>query len=282
MEDCIDERKVLNAGLCALVSVNGDDARIAQRARTSFRNNQKETSELNDANLIDYIMRHHHDTPFEFCGAEFYMVMPIFVARQMVRHRTAAINEESLRYVEARDECWVPSPEECKTQSVVNKQGSSSDLVKNPNDIIRTIESANTGAKESYNYLLEKGLSKELARSVLPLGQYTAWYWTANLRNIFHLLNLRMDEHAQYQIRVYANAMYEMLRPHFPVACSAFDNHVLNAITFSADEWNSLKFGFDMVNCQIEREALKHANILNMRKTRVKEFADKLGEKWSE
>jgi len=231
------ERKLLNAGLCALMSVDGTDLTPAIAARTSFRTFVDQYSPNSNENLVDYLIRKHHDTPVEFPDATFYMVLPIFVARQMVRHRTASINEESLRYVEAREEFYIPSREECKAQSTNNKQGSG-DLLddETSNSVMALIGVQGRDAHYVYNNLLNLGLSKELSRTVLPLGQYTAWYWKANLRNIFHLLHLRLDEHAQYQIRVYAEAMLEMLREYFPVTIEAWENHVRNAVTFSADE----------------------------------------------
>jgi thymidylate synthase (FAD) len=276
------EVKLLNAGLCALMSVDGNDLTPAQAARTSYRDFVDAHTQGENENLVDYLIRKRHDTPVEFAGATFYMVMPIFVARQLVRHRTASINEESLRYVNAREEFYIPSREECKAQSTVNKQGSG-DLLDDDTSkyVINYITNAGEESHQYYDLLLTMGLSKELARTVLPLGQYTAWYWKANLRNIFHMLHLRDDAHAQYQIQVYARAMSDMLKPYFPNTFAAWENHVHGAVTFSADEWEILKkvllwkedghdtSAMDLV--KIEANLGEHG----MRPTRIKEFIAK-------
>ena len=235
------ETSVLNAGLVALMAFQGNDATPAEIARTSFRNNFKETTVQANNDLSDYLLRHNHATPYEFPDATFYMVMPIFVARQLVRHRTAVINEESLRYVEPRPDFWIPSVEECKAQSKSKKQGSSDSLVEDPEVTREMIRLQGEEAHNWYARLQRQGLANELCRTVLPVGQYTAWYWKASLRNIFGMLALRAqndDEtnHAQYQIQVYANAMIEQLRQHFPILVGFFENYMLNALTFASDE----------------------------------------------
>lgn len=274
----IAERKLLNAGLCALMSVDGNDLTPAQAARTSYRDFvDAHTTEQNE-NLVDYLIRKRHDTPVEFAGATFYMVMPIFVARQMVRHRTASINEESLRYVAPRAEFYIPATEECKGQSKVNKQGSSNDLIDMPGEAQSIIQNHGEWSHRTYHSLVELGLSKELSRTVLPLGQYTAWYWKANLRNIFHLLQLRVDAHAQYQIRVYADTMLEMLQPMFPNTVAAWENHVLNALTLSGDEVALLR---DFL-CGVTKDEftgnLEAMAVGALRKTRAAEFLVKVAQ----
>ncbi len=219
----ITERRVLDHGVIALTEVWGSDFAPARTARTSFRNSDADKTEADNIGLTNYLMKNRHDTPFEFCGATIYMVLPIFVARQWVRHRTAAINEESLRYVEAREQFYIPTTDRMQKQSQTNKQGSSPETVDNPTLCRSIIQNHNEDAWRRYQGLLGAGLAKELARMVLPLNTYTAWYWTANLRNIMHLLGLRLDPHAQYEVRVYAEALYNMLNEIFPNILGAYD-----------------------------------------------------------
>lgn len=218
----MSETKVLDHGLIALTDHWGHDLKPAEIARTSYRNEKERTPEENEK-LINYLICHRHDTPFEFCGATFYVVMPIFVARQWVRHRAASINEESLRYVEPRREVYIPEPDRCQKQSQSNKQGSAVERVDNPAAVRVAIRTNAMGCLKTYDELIAEGLSRELARSVLPLGLYTAWYWQANLRMILHFLSLRTDPHAQYEIRVYAEAMLEQLRPLFPTVIRVWE-----------------------------------------------------------
>lgn len=215
------EIQVLNHGYVALTDVMGDDRTAARTARTSFRN-KVERAVDEDAKLTSYLVSHRHTTPFEFCQVRFYMKMPIFVARQLVRHRTASINEISLRYVQATEEFYVPDVERCQRQSESNKQGSSSETVDDPAAVRDLIGAVGRTAFGAYRELLALGLSKELARTVLPLGTYTEWYWQADLHNFLHMLKLRLDPHAQYEIRVYAQAMLDLARPIFPTVFEAW------------------------------------------------------------
>ncbi len=270
------ETKVLNAGLVALVSVDGDDETIANTARTSYRNNNEAYTPEKNAQLIDYLVRNKHSTPLEFAGATFYFVMPLFVAAQFQRHRTASINQESLRYVAPRDEYYIPGEIECRTQSKTSKQGGSENIVDVPYLCEEVVTVAGKRNQDSYKYLSEDcKLSKEIARTVLPVGQYTAFYWKANLRNILGLLELRLDNHAQEQIRVYAEAMLEQLKPHFPVTIAAWENYVLNAVTFSADEISILRELLFNGEKQEYLDVLELAH-RNLRPTRFKEFKAKL------
>jgi thymidylate synthase (FAD) len=212
----INEIKCLDHGYVALVDVMGDDRTPAQCARTSFRNARQERTAEQDAKLTDYLIRNRHSTPIEFCQVRFYMKMPIFVARQLVRHRTASINEVSYRYVQAAREFYVPAVERCQRKAETNKQGSSSETVDNPTQVRQLIETAGNYAFDAYEDLLGLGLAPELARSVLPCGTYTEWYWQNDLHNTLHMLGLRLDPHAQYEIRVYAEAMLELIHPVFP------------------------------------------------------------------
>lgn len=220
------EIRCLNHGFVALDQVMGHDRTPAQTARTSFANKQERTVE-EDARLTDYLVRNRHTTPLEFCQVRYYMKMPIFVARQLVRHRTASINEISYRYVKAAREFYVPALDRMQKKATDNKQGSSIELVERPNICQDIIEAAGQVAFEYYDRLLENGLAPELARTVLPCGTYTEWYWQNDLHNTLHLLKLRLDPHAQYEVRVYAEAMLALIRPHFPTIIASWEKHCL-------------------------------------------------------
>lgn len=217
-----NEISVLDHGYVALVDVMGHDRTPAQTARTSFRNH-KERTEDEDAKLTGYLIRNKHNTPLEFCQVRFYMKMPIFVARQLVRHRTSSINEVSYRYVQAAREFYVPALERMQRKAENNKQGSSSEIVDDPAACAAMMRGACGHAFDTYEGLLHRGLAPELARSVLPCGTYTEWYWQCDLHNTLHMLGLRLDPHAQYEIRVYAEAILALLRPVFPTIIAAWE-----------------------------------------------------------
>lgn len=218
------EIQILDHGYVALVDTMGDDRRPARTARTSFRTKEEKTEEQ-DAKLTDYLIRNRHTTPIEFCQVLFYMKMPIFVARQLVRHRTASINEVSYRYVKAAREFYVPDAGRCQAPSASNKQGSSSDLCDDPDAVRDIFARAGNAAFDHYESLLRYNLAPELARSVLPVGTYTEWYWQCDLHNTLHMLGLRLDPHAQYEIRVYAEAMLSLLRPVYPTIIASWERH---------------------------------------------------------
>lgn len=211
----LGEVKVLDHGYVALVDTMGHDRTPAQTARTSFRNRVVRTPE-EDAKLTDYLVRNRHTTPLEFCQVLFYMKMPIFVARQLVRHRTASINEVSYRYVQAAREYYVPAPERMQRQATSNKQGSSDETIDEPLMAQELMHQTCELAFDGYQALLAQGLAAEIARTVLPCGTYTEWYWQSDLHNFLNMLRLRLDAHAQYEIRVFARAMLELAYPHFP------------------------------------------------------------------
>lgn len=217
------EITVLNHGYVALDAVMGDDRTAPRCARTSFRNKDQVRTAEQDAKLTEYLIKNRHNTPLEFAQVRFYLKMPIFVARQLVRHRTASINEISLRYVKASNEFYIPAPDRMQRQSETNKQGSSSELVADPEQCETLIRQAGHAAYHTYETLLDQGLSKELARTVLPLGTYTEWFWQNDLHNFLHMLGLRLDPHAQYEIRVYAQAMLDLARPYFPTAIATWE-----------------------------------------------------------
>lgn len=218
MIDTGSEIKCLDHGYVALDATMGDDRTPARTARTSFRNRDQERTAEQDAKLTDYLVRHAHTTPLEFCQVRFYMKMPIIVARQLVRHRTASINEVSYRYVQAAREFYVPEPERCQRapNKGENKQGSSSEIVDDPEYVRSVVTEAGNMAFDAYELLLAEGLAPELARTVLPCGTYTEWYWQVDLNNFLKTMALRLDGHAQFEIRVYAEAMLALVEPIYP------------------------------------------------------------------
>lgn len=225
----------LDRGFIRLVDSMGSDDAIVQAARVSYGKGTRKMSQ--DRGLIRYLMRHRHTTPFEMVEFKFHAKMPIFVARQWVRHRTANINEYSLRYSEARDEFYIPDEEHILFQSKLNKQGRSgevpADLKKKVQDYFRDISDK---SYTIYSELNDAGIARELARAVLPVNLYTEWYWKNDLHNILHFLSLRLDPHAQYEIRIYAEAMAEIVKKIAPFAYEAFKDYVIGGMRFSSIE----------------------------------------------
>lgn len=236
----ISEVKVLDHGIVALMMVSGDDMLPADVARTSYRNEDDKTDEQN-IGLTDYMTRHAHATPFEFPDVSFYMVLPLAIAAQLKHHRSArmtdpSINEESLRYVEAREEMYVPPTDRFKKKSETNKQGSSMEVVVNSLHCQGLVTDTYNVCSATYRQLIREGVAPEVARFVLPVAQYTSWWWKVNLRQLFEFMALRLDTHAQEEIRVYAKAMYDQVQPIFPNCFKSWENHVLNAVKISSDE----------------------------------------------
>lgn len=235
------EIKVLDKGFVRLVDYLGDDSRIVQSARVSYGEGTKSYRE--DKGLIDYLLRNDHTSPFEQVSFTFHIKMPIVVARQWIRHRTAKVNEISGRYSVMASEFYVPAAEDIALQSDDNKQGRqnepvSAELAKEIQDIISAEQERVYG---TYTRLLEMGLARELARINLPLSLYTEWYWTMDLRNLFHFLRLRMDAHAQKEIRVYADAIFEIVKKVTPMAAEAFEKHLLTGISLSGSELEAVR-----------------------------------------
>jgi thymidylate synthase (FAD) len=240
---------VLDHGFVRVIDYMGDDAAIVQAARVSYGRGTRRVQE--DAGLIRYLMRHRHTTPFEMCEIKFHIKLPIFVARQWIRHRTASVNEYSARYSILDREFYIPAPEHLAAQSATNRQGRGDVLDgEEAADVMRLLR---TDAERCYaNYALmlnegagadpaRRGLARELARMNLTLNTYTQWYWKTNLHNLFHFLSLRADAHAQYEIRIYADAMMRMTEAWVPVAAAAFRDYRLGAVTLSAQMVTVLK-----------------------------------------
>ncbi len=239
MENIIREYKCLDHGFVRLVDYMGDDTSIVQAARVSYGKGTKSVSE--DTGLIRYLMRNMHTSPFEMVEFKFHVKLPIFVARQWIRHRTANVNEYSGRYSEMTDECYLPIPEQVRSQSTNNKQGRSDEQMSGADEIIETMGKTQKYLYSEYMELLDKGLARELARINLPLSNYTEWYWKIDLHNLFHFLRLRLDKHAQYEIRVYGEAIAKIIRQIVPIAYQAFEDYVLRSVQFSRNEVEALK-----------------------------------------
>jgi thymidylate synthase (FAD) len=187
-------------------------------------------------------MRHRHTTPFEMVEFKFHAKMPIFVARQWVRHRTANINEYSLRYSEARDEFYTPDPEHIQFQSALNKQGRAGKVPKKLTDkVIKYFMEISERSFEMYQELNEAGLARELIRAILPVNLYTEWYWKNDLHNLLHFIGLRSDPHAQYEIRVYSDAMATFVKQVAPFAWEAYQDYVVDGMRFSRIEQGLLE-----------------------------------------
>ena len=220
-----DAIKCLDKGFVRLVdSMGGDDA-IVQAARVSYGQGTSKVSQ--DRGLIRYLMRHRHTTPFEMVEFKFHCKMPIFVARQWVRHRTANINEYSLRYSEARDEFYYPEPENIQFQSALNKQGRSGQVP--PELKQKVLDYFKENSERSftmYQDLNEAGVARELIRSLLPVNIYTEWYWKNDLHNLLHFIGLRSDSHAQFEIRVFSDAMAHYVKEKAPFAWEAYQDYV--------------------------------------------------------
>ena len=242
--------KCLDHGFVYLVDYSGNDTSIEQAARVSYSGGgtrkQSETE-----GLIRYLRRHAHTTPFEMIELKFHAKMPIFVARQWVRHRTASINEESARYSILSNEFYIPEPEALANQSKNNKQGRGEVLSKKDATAVRKLllkEGKNQ--YKLYQCLLNDDgtgscvsskqpmVARELSRAVLGTQFYTQWYWKTDLHNFMNFARLRMDPHAQYEIRVYANAMAKIVKESFPIAWKAFEDYELMAKKFTAPELN--------------------------------------------
>jgi thymidylate synthase (FAD) len=239
-EEILDvEFKVLDHGFVRLVDYMGGDERIVQAARVSYGKGTK--SVRKDKGLINYLMRNRHTSPFEQVILTFHVKLPIFVARQWIRHRTARLNEISGRYSIMIDEFYRPEPEVVQQQSLENKQGRGEQL---PPDLqhwfIEMVRKEQEKVYDNYTQAVKKDVARELARINLPLSLYTQWYWQIDLHNLFHFLNLRLDQHAQYEIRCYARMMADIVKRVVPIAYEAFENHVLNAKTVSGPTWSKL------------------------------------------
>lgn len=260
--------KVLDHGFVVLKETMGSDSTIAESARVSYGAGTKTISD--DRNLIRYLMRHQHTSPFEMAEARFLVKVPVFIWRQWIRHRTANVNELSGRYSELPEEYY--TPDQWRAQSITNKQGGEEPI---------EYEQWQTGmgysdeiAFTEYRRRLENGVSRELARTCLPVSHYTLAYWKCDIHNILHFLKLRMHSHAQYEIRVYAEAIYKLLKQQFPITFEAFEDYVLNSIKFSRMEIELLR---DVIrNSKSTMFTQIEAEKMGISKREYQEFAQKI------
>ncbi len=255
---------VLDHGFVRVIDYMGDDGAIVQAARVSYGRGTKKVQ--NDAGLINYLMRHRHTTPFEMCEIKYHVKLPIFVARQWIRHRTANVNEYSARYSILDKEYYVPAPEQLAAQSKVNRQGRGDVL--EGDEAERVLGLLREDAERCYAHYEEMlnenaagavgdesrvGLARELARMNLTLSTYTQWYWKIDLHNLFHFLGLRADPHAQYEIRAYADAMLETVKRWVPLANAAFTQYQMGGVHLSAG-------GLEVVRRMARGEAVDQAS----------------------
>lgn len=261
-----DPIKVLDHGFVRVIDYMGDDSAIVQAARVSYGKGTKQVSQ--DRGLIRYLMRHWHTTPFEMCEIKLHVKLPIFIARQWIRHRTANVNEYSARYSILDKEFYTPAPENLASQSVINHQGRGEALTGAEADEVLNI--LKSGSEQAYNQYMQmlnlddandnqtldpnkKGLARELARMNLPTNYYTQWYWKIDLNNLLHFLMLRADSHAQYEIRVYAEAILDIVKKWVPLTYEAFMDYRVNSINLSSQ----MK---DIVTRMIKGEKVEQAN----------------------
>ncbi|MFD1194033.1 FAD-dependent thymidylate synthase [Seohaeicola saemankumensis] len=263
---------VLDHGFVRVIDYMGDDAAICQAARVSYGKGTK--SVQNDEGLIRYLMRHWHSTPFEMCEVKLHVKLPVFVARQWIRHRTANVNEYSARYSILDREFYIPAPEHLAAQSVVNNQGRGAAL--EGEEAARVLEILKTDANRAYDHYEamisqegQLGLARELARMNLPANIYTQWYWKVDLHNLLHFLRLRADAHAQYEIRVYADAICNVVADWVPFAYKAFEDYRMGGATISAT-------ALDCVRRMLKGEEVTQENS-GMSKGEWREFMDTLG-----
>lgn len=237
------------------------DAAVVQAARVSYGQGTKKVSE--DRGLIRYLLRHRHTTPFEMLEFKFHVAMPIFIARQWIRHRTASVNEYSARYSIVPDRFYKPTIDQVRKQSAANRQGGEQrfvadaavapDEARTAEEFLRYLDEAEA-MYEKYQKLTEAGVSREMARIALPVSVYTEWYWKCDLHNILRFLSLRMDSHAQEEIRIYAQAMWSLLEPIVPLTMEAFRDYELDGVRLTRLEIEALKSGSATIGTDNKRE----------------------------
>ena len=235
-----------------LVDCMGDDSSIVQAARVSYGSGTKTPSD--DNTLIRYLMRHKHNTPFEMVEFKFRIKCPIFIARQLMRHRTASINEISARYSVIENDYYIPSP--FRTQSTTNKQGSDTPI-DDPILYSNYVESCEK-AFSTYKLMLAAGVSRELARCVLPQSTFTEFYWKINLHNLMHFLKLRMDSHAQLEIQVLSKQIYSHVKERVPLVAKAFEDYVLNSVTLHHPDLVGAVTGREKTELELKIQAVRN------------------------
>ncbi|MCB1883383.1 MAG: FAD-dependent thymidylate synthase [Geminicoccaceae bacterium] len=236
---------VLGEGFVRVVDYMGDDPAIVQAARVSYGKGTKHVR--GDKGLIDYLMRHKHTSPFEMCEIKLHVKLPIFVARQWIRHRTASVNEVSARYSVLEDGVYRPDPADLAAQAATNRQGRGEPLdPATAEAVLARLDGGAARAEADYRWLLGEGeggvgLSREIARMTLPLSTWTQWYWKTDLHNLLHFVRLRGDPHAQLEIRAYAERLLEVVRLWVPLASAAFEAHRMESVELSRDAFSVLR-----------------------------------------
>lgn len=236
---------LLDNGFIKIVDIMGNDNAIVQAARVSYGEGTKTQRE--DEGLIRYLMKHQHTSPFEMCEIKLHIKLPMFIARQWIRHRTANVNEISARYSILPEEFYIPELENIKPQAKNNKQGRGGEFEeKEANEIQAKILEHSKQSYAFYKELLgdeneEEGIARELARMSLPVNMYTEWYWKIDLHNLMHFVKLRIHPHAQYEIRVYAEALLEIIKEWCPFVYGAFVEYILGAKTLSKTQIDVIK-----------------------------------------
>ena len=277
MDDALGETlDIHDLGFIRLVDYMGNDDSVVQMARVSYGNGTKSVNE--DSALIRYLMRHDHTSPFEACEIKLHVKCPIFVARQWIRHRTASVNEYSGRYSVMANEFYFPNHEDIMGQSSTNKQGSGKEISDDVRGLVRTgMDTVMKGAFDIYDCMLKMGVAREMARTVLPLSTYTEFYWKIDLHNLLHFIRLRADEHAQEQIRVYAEAIEKIVKMWVPLTYDAYLNYRKNAVKFSHEEMQFIRQAVDVFGVhQIEQQLKEQGVKTKMSSGEVREFLNKL------
>jgi len=238
LEKNLGMKTVHQLGFVKLLDVMGSDEEVENAARISYGKGTRKVSQTR--NLIRYLIRHKHTSPLEMCEVKFHIKLPIFIMRQLVRHRMANLNEYSGRYSIMSDEFYLPEADYLQKQSTTNNQGRE-EVIPNKGLLQFEFNRIYDGAQIAYENLLNHELTKELARAVLPVANYTECIWKIDLHNFFHFVKLRADKHAQREIQDYANAMYELVKPKFPLCCEAFEDYNRDAVTFSKQEMDVIR-----------------------------------------
>ena len=242
LEKSLGMKTIHQLGFVKLLDVMGDDEEVENSARISYGEGTRKVNQTR--NLIRYLMRHKHTSPFEMCEVKFHLKLPIFIMRQLVRHRTANLNEYSGRYSVMSNEFYLPEGDYLAKQSTTNSQGRG-EVLKQQGLLQFEFNRIYDGASMAYQVLLEHDLSREVSRAVLPVANYTECIWKIDLHNFFHFVKLRSDSHAQREIRDYADAMYELVKPNYPLCCEAFEDYVQGATTFSKQEMEIIREKLD-------------------------------------
>ena len=267
LEKSLDMKEIHQLGFVKLLDVMGNDEEVENAARISYGQGTRKVSQTR--NLIRYLMRHKHSSPFEMCEVKFHLKLPIFVMRQLVRHRTANLNEYSGRYSVMSNEFYLPEGDYLAKQSTTNNQGRGEPL-ESQGLLQFEFNRIYDGASMAYQVLLEHELSREVARALLPVANYTECIWKIDLHNFFHFVKLREDSHAQREIRDYADAMYELVKPNFPICCEAFEDYVRDSVTFSKHEMELIREAIWDGRGGLDTESEK------LGKRETKEFLEKL------